>query len=137
MVTFGLGDWLAGILKPHIIYARQQGISLAVAAVFGVGMVLFLLLALFLGLTYVMPPFWAAMLCALICAVVAAVALLTVQRRAKLRQRAGADVVAIEEGKGGEAAGGTLLALRGVAAALLPAVLVAVIAYLMRRRRSD
>ncbi|HUF56921.1 MAG TPA: hypothetical protein VMM55_10230, partial [Thermohalobaculum sp.] len=64
MLPFGLGEYVESALKPHLIYARRQGITLAVAAVFGVTTLLFVALSVFLALTYVMAPLWAALLCA-------------------------------------------------------------------------
>lgn len=137
MLPFGLGEYVEGALKPHVIYARRQGISLAVVTVFGIAAVLFLLMALFFALLYVMPPLVAALLCALICLTVVAVAMSAVQRRARLRRIAGSEAVAVREGKAAEVALGRMGALRGFLGAVLPTLALGAVAFLIGRRSGD
>lgn len=137
MLPLGLGEYVEGALKPHLIYARRQGTSLAVAAVFGIATVLFLLVALFFALLYVMPPLMAALLLALLCATVVAVMVAIVQRRAKLREAAGSEAVAIEEGKAAEVTLGRLLAVRALMGAILPTLAIGAVAFLIGRRSGD
>ena len=135
MLPFGLGDYVESALKPHLIYARRQGISLAVAAVFGVTTLLFVVLAAFLALTYVMAPVWAALLCAGACAAVAAVSLKIVQRRARVRARTSAEVVAAEEGHEPEIAAARLKAAASFASSVVPALVIGAVAFFLGRRR--
>ena len=135
MLPFGLDESVENVLKPHLIYFRRQGVSLAVAAVFGATALLFVVLSVFLALTYVMAPLWAAVICALVCAAVAAVMLKIVERRARVRARAGAEVVAAQEGHEQEMTGARLRAAASFASSVLPAVAVGAVAFLLGRRR--
>lgn len=136
MLPFGLGEYVESALKPHLIYARRQGITLAVAAVFGATTLLFVVLSVFLALTYVMAPLWAALLCAAACALVAATALAVVQRRARVRARTSAAVVAAEEGHEQEMTMARVKAITAFAASVLPAVAIGAVAFFLGRRKS-
>lgn len=132
-----MGDWVAGAVRPHLDYARRQGVTLAVAAVFGVITTLFLVLTLFLALTYVMAPVWAALLCAGLAATVVLVMLLIARHRAKLRgvQRSAVVAEAPETARV-EKAAVAMMAARSVAALALPAALVGA-AWLLARRKEE
>ncbi|HUF55208.1 MAG TPA: hypothetical protein VMM55_01460, partial [Thermohalobaculum sp.] len=95
------------------IYARRQGITLAVAAVFGVTTLLFVALSVFLALTYVMAPLWAALLCA----------------------ATSAAVVAAEEGHEQEMTMARMKAVTAFAASVLPALAIGAVAFLLGRRK--
>lgn len=135
-----IGEFIEGLLKPHLIYMRRQGISLAVVAVFGACTVVFLLVALFFALLYAMPPLGAALLCALLSFSVAASVLMTVQRRARIRAAAGAEAVARREASMANrrpASGLAPTVIKGLVAAVLPTLLIAGLGYLVGRRADD
>ena len=134
-MPFGLGDYVESALKPHVIYFRRQGISLAVAAVFGAVTLLFVVLSVFLALTYLMAPLWAAMLCAVACAAVAGTMLKIVQRRARVRAVASAEVVAAKEGHEPELQAARLKAAASFASSVVPALLIGAVAFFLGRKR--
>ena len=134
-MPFGLGEYVESALKPHLIYARRQGITLAVAAVFGATALLFVALSVFLALTYLMAPIWAALLCTAASAIAAAIALMIVQRRARIRTRASAEVVAAEAGHEPEMTMARVRALSAFASSVLPAIAIGAVAFFIGRRK--
>ena len=134
MLPFGLGEYVESALKPHLIYARRQGITLAVAAVFGATTLLFVVLSVFLALTYLMAPLWAALLCAGACLLATGIAMMIFQRRARVRARTSAAVVAAEEGHEPEITAARMKALTTFASAVLALVIGAVAFFLGRRK---
>lgn len=133
-----VGGWIRSQIQPHVIYVRRQGITLAVAAVFGIASLMFVVLTIFLALTYLMAPLTASLLCAGLTAITAGIAVMVAFRRAKIRNVGGTTVIETpDESTDEERTEVALRALKGVALVTAPAVLLATAAWLISRRSRD